>query len=436
MDNAPVRYHLSSVNDVALGPAALAELPLTTERALQALDPGDGPKLQALSDWLIVQGLGMPDPTELHASFCDRVAELGVPLLRGFVAVRTLHPRVDAVSYIWRRGLAPMRQLLERSGTPEWQQSPFSFVLENRLSVWRYRFDEKAPVQFPILDEFRAAGATDYFIKLVAFQIGTSTEPSGMLTSWLTDRPGGFSQRDFAILIRLLPRYALAAKALLARQIAVNVLDTYVGHDAGQRILAGEIKRDHLDTLNAVIVYPDLRDFTEVSDRTPNDKIAPMLDAYFEVMVNPVVANGGQVLKFMGDGCLMIFRLNGADRAEVCAHALNAVAEMRTRTRQLNAKRRAAGEEIMELDIALHLGDVLYGNVGAADRLDFTVVGPAVNEASRIEPLCKRLGRTVLVSETFARAATNCAHRLESVGRHELRGVREPQELFALREDA
>jgi adenylate cyclase len=393
------------------------------------------PGVQALSDWLVEQGLGMPDPIALHAGFCDRIVQLGLPLLRGLVAVRTLHPRINAVSYVWRRGKAPARQLLEHVETPNWQNSPFAYVLDNRLTTWRSSL-ERATVPFPILEEFRAEGGTDYYIRLIAFDMGAGGERvSGMLSSWLTDRAGGFTETDIALLERLLRRYALVAKALLARQIAVNVLDTYVGHDAGQRILAGDIRRDHLDTVNAVIVYPDLRDFTEVSDRTPNDKIAPMLDAYFDVMVGPVVANGGQVLKFIGDGCLMIYRLNGSDRSDVCAHALNAVAEMRARVRKLNAARRAAGEETMELDVALHLGDVLYGNVGAADRLDFTVVGPAVNEASRIEPLCKRLGRTVLVSEAFARAATNCAHRLESVGRHALRGVREPQELFALRED-
>ena len=423
------------MNDQLVAQSRQAEPPLTAAQVLQALGPGDGPKIQAVSDWLVAQGLGTPDPTALHAGFCERIAALGVPLLRGFVAVRTLHPRVDAVSYIWRRDAAPTRELLERAGTPEWRESPFSHVLENHIPQWRRRLDDGRPFEFPILKRFRDEGATDYFIKLVAFEIGTGPEPSGMISSWLTDQPGGFSERDFAILTRLLPRYALAAKALLARQIAINVLNTYVGHDAGQRILAGEIKRGHLETVNAVIVYADLRDFTAVSDRTPTDAIAPMLDAYFEAMVAPVVANGGQVLKFMGDGCLMTFRLGDQPHAGVCTNALSAAAGMRNRTRQLNNRRGAAGEETMELDIALHLGDVLYGNVGTADRLDFTVVGPAVNEASRIEPLCKVLGRSVLVSETFARSAINCAHRLESVGRHTLRGVREPQELFALRED-
>lgn len=404
--------------------------------AAPPLKPADAAAIQELSDWLVGQGLDTPDPVALHAEFCDRMVALGLPLQRGMVAVRTLHPRVDAVSYIWRRGAAPVRELLESNTDAATHNTPVGYALGKRLSRWRRRLDDGRPLEFPLLEQFRAQGGTDYLIRAVYFDIGPRPEPTGMISTWLTDHPDGFAERDVALLERLLPRYALAAKALLARQIAVNVLDTYVGHDAGQRILAGEIKRGHLDTVNAVIVYPDLRDFTEVSDRTPNDRIAPMLDAYFDAMVAPVVQHGGQVLKFMGDGCLMIFRLDEHPRASVCAHALGAAAQMRDRVRALNAKRAAAGEETMELDIALHLGDVLYGNVGAADRLDFTVVGPAVNEASRIEPLCKRIGRSVLVSETFARAATDCRHRLESVGRHTLRGVREPQELFALREDA
>ena len=423
MDNAPVRHHLSSVNN-----------PTLAEPRPAALAPGEREKIQALSDWLVAQGLGTPDPIALHAGFCERVVALGVPLLRGLVAVRTLHPRVDAVSYTWHRTAAPSRQLMERADTPDWLHSPFAYVLSNRLRRWRRRLDDGTALEFEILERLRAEGATDYYAHAIEFDIGPRTEPTGMVSSWVTDRAGGFTGRDLAVFARLLPRYALVAKALLARQIATNVLDTYVGHDAGQRILAGEIRRGHLDTVNAVIAYTDLRYFTEVSDRIPPEKIAPMLDAYFDAMVAPAVMHGGQVLKFMGDGCLIIFRLDAHPRAGVCTSALTAADEMRRRVRELNAQRAGAGEEVMELDIALHLGDVLYGNVGAADRLDFTVVGPAVNEASRIELLCRRIGRSVLVSETFARAATNCAHRLESVGRHALRGVREPQELFALRE--
>jgi adenylate cyclase len=402
VDNAPFRHHLSSVNDAT---KTVKPAPTTAEM----------PEIQAVSDWLVAQGLDAPDPIALHSGFCERVVALGVPLLRGVVAVRTLHPRIDAVSYIWRRSAVPMREFLESTTNIEAQQGPFGYVLANQMERWRRRLDDGRPFEFPIFAQLRAQEGTDYLVRAIQFDIGPRREPTGMISSWVTDRLGGFTGHDLAVLERLLPRYALVVKALLARQIAVNVLDTYVGHDAGQRILAGEIKRGHLDSVNAVIVYADLRDFTEVSDRTPNKLIAPMLDAYFDVIVAPVVRHGGQVLKFLGDGCLMIFRLADMPRGEVCATALTAAAAMRDGARALNARRRA---------------------VGAADRLDFTVVGPAVNEASRIEPLCKQIGRNVLVSETLARAAIDCRHRLEPVGRHSLRGVREPQELFALRDGA
>lgn len=287
---------------------------------------------------------------------------------------------------------------------------------------------------FPIFAEFRAQGATDYYAQLVAFDIGERAQPTGLASSWISDAPDGFSDRDLAILSRLLPRYALVAKALLARQIVINVLATYIGPTAGRRVLAGEIRRGHMETIRAVLVYVDLRGFTEFSDRSPRGEIATTLDDYFDAMVAPVVARGGEVLKFLGDGCLMTFNLEGRVRDSLCSEALAAAIEMLARVRSLNDRRRANGTPVMGLDIVLHLGDVLYGNVGAADRLDFTVVGPAVNEASRIEALCKEFDRNLLVSEAFARAATHCIGRLESVGHHTLRGVSQAQEIFALKE--
>jgi adenylate cyclase len=187
-----------------------------------------------------------------------------------------------------------------------------------------------------------------------------------------------------------------------------------------------------VDVIHAVILFMDLRGYTRVSDRTPREDLVPMLDDYLECMVTPVKEHGGQVLKFMGDGLLATFDLQRMKHDSICHVALASALSALQRTKDLNEARAAKGLPTMSLDVALHLGDVFYGNVGAVDRLDFTVIGPAVNEASRIEALADRLGVHLLASETFAKAATECAPHLRSLGRHGLRGLDREQELFTL----
>ncbi len=270
-------------------------------------------------------------------------------------------------------------------------------------------------------------------MRMVEFDLtGAYYLKTGMASSWTTDRPGGFTDDEIAVFERLLPRLALTAKTRLIREIAENVLDTYVGPEAGRRIMGGDIRRGALDVIRAVIVYADLRGFTAMSDSVPGDRLAPMLDRYFEAMVPPIARRGGQVLKFLGDGLLATFNLDGRERDSICSDALQSAYEMIADVAEANGARRTAGLPTMDLDIALHLGDVFYGNVGAADRLDFTVIGPAVNEASRIETLCEPLGHNVLVSETFAGAAVACAGRLIPVGTHQLRGVCHSQALYTI----
>lgn len=230
----------------------------------------------------------------------------------------------------------------------------------------------------------------------------------------------------------MLPRLALSLKSTLTYQISVNLLDTYVGPDAGRRILDGEIRRGAAEVIRAVLWFADLRGFTAFSDTTPKEEVFGTLDEYFDCMVRPLVGHGGQGLKFLGDGLIGTFDLQHMAKDAVCRASLDSAVEALKLVDELNAARRAAGKPVLRLDLALHLGDVLYGNVGALDRQDFTLIGPAVNEASRIEALCETLDRNLLISETFATAASQCTGRLVSVGRHHLRGVRDAQELFTV----
>jgi adenylate cyclase len=232
-----------------------------------------------------------------------------------------------------------------------------------------------------------------------------------------------------------MPRLALALQARLGHDIAVNLLDTYVGPEAGRRILNGEIRRGMLEVIRAVIFYADLRGFTASTDRLARERVVEMLNAYFDCLVPTIDAFGGQVLKFLGDGLLATFPLNGRPAAEVCELALDAAAKTLGEVRALGAERTRAEQPIMDLDLVLHLGDVYYGNVGSTDRLDFTVIGPAVNVASRLQTLTKELRRQVLLSAPFAFNCSCGAEFLASLGRYPLRGVDEPLEVFRLSEE-
>ena len=402
----------------------------------ESADPIGSADVQAISDWLIEQGLSRSDIEALVAGLCERLGAAGLPLWRGHVSVATLHPSIAAIAYDWLRGsgIVATPHAPADDESEDWKDSAPHHMITHGLTSLRRRleFPDEAH-DFPFLATLRSWGATDYYAQLAAFDLAEIRDrPTGVIASWTSDAPGGFSDAHIAVLDRLLPRLALSLKVALGDEIAVTLLDTYVGPATGRRILGGNITRGEMEVVPAVIFYADLRGFTAVTDALPRDALGDMLNAYFECMVRPVVARGGQILKYLGDGLLATFELRSDVADTLCGHALAAAEESLASVRRLNHERSAANQPIMELDIALHLGDVLYGNVGAADRLDFTVIGPAVNEASRIEILCGALGRNLLISEAFVAAATGCAARLVSVGRHALRGVSRAQELFTL----
>ena len=396
----------------------------------------DSLRVQALSDWLVEQGLRGATLDDVLAGFCEGLRDLGIQLWRGQIAMRTLHPSFEALTFRWIREEGVQRDDIEDmdESSADWQASPYSHMFDNDLERLRRRLvGPDAIVDFALFENFRDQGATDYVARVMSFGDSTmSNRAAGVLTSWTTDRKGGFHDEEIAVLDRLQPRLALTIKTILGEQIARNVADTYIGPEAGQRILNGEIKRGSVQVIHAVILFADLRGFTALTERVERDDLVPMLDDYLECMARPIVENGGQVLKFLGDGLLATFDLSDKTDDSICRDSLDAALEALQRTDELNAAREAEGKPTMGIDVALHLGDVLYGNVGAYDRLDFTVIGPAVNEASRIESLCDSIGRRLLVSNTFAEAATQCTGRLLSLGAHQLRGLDRAQELFTL----
>ena len=392
-------------------------------------------EIVALTDWICAEGLLRVSLEDLLQGFCERLAAAGLPLMRGYLSAQTLHPRISGLGCSWRpgEGIRTDVYIYSPEPSPEYLESPIKHLLDSGLDDLRVVLTNDEPSVFPVCEGFRREGATDYFILLTRFgRDGLSDGKTGVISSWTTAKPGGFSDNDIALLRFLVPRLGMAVQTRISQDISINLMDTYVGSVAGRRILDGEIRRGALEVISSVILLADLQGFTAMSERVSRDELVEMLNQYFDHLVGPIIDHGGNVLKFLGDGLLAIFPLNGEPADHLCEQALKAASAALQKTEELKNQRLAAGQPVMDLDIALHLGDVYWGNVGSAERLDFTVVGSAVNEVARIEALCSQHARNLLVSETFAKAATRSSGRLVSIGRFALRGVGSAQSIYTL----
>jgi adenylate cyclase len=399
---------------------------------LPTMTPGNTP----LSEWIIAQGLQGTHETKILDSLCARLTVEGVPLLRVNICQPTLHPVIGGHLFIWRReqGGAIEEDWARNVAAAgrEYSVSPFEYMMTTGTPSLRRRLvpgDNLATL--PMLERFRAQGATDYFALQTTFGEAHRLGPADrVLTSWLTDAADGFEPAQLTAIERLMPPLALAVKATSTYRIASSVIETYLGKDAAGRVLGGTIERGAGETIRAALWFCDLQGFTRLSDSLPRDRLLALMHEYFECMVTAIEEHGGHVLKFMGDGMLAIFN-KGEDGAS-CYAALEAADVAVERVAQLTARRQADGLPVTRFYLALHLGDALYGNIGARNRLDFTVIGPAVNEVSRIEAMCRALDQDLIVSAAFAAVARDSCDRLVSLGRYVLRGVRQPQELFTL----
>jgi adenylate cyclase len=393
-----------------------------------------------IRDWLTTEALAVHELPSLVNELCRRLADGGVPLARAYIALPTLHPSFEGIGCRWRRTGETAVEEYEHGGSHNlpFQQSPILHCIRNELPLARWRLDvNDLDPRFPVLAELRDAGMTDYAILLRRFgSYGNPLALPGIVSTWATERAGGFADGDIATLSRVLPTLALAAYRVLLQDVTIDLLDAYVGRDAGRRILGGQVQRGSVDRVTAVMLFADLRGFTRMTDQMPGEKVVATLNDYFSAVIGEIENAGGQVLKLMGDGLLATFPLpqapsptaeGASGRTE--SGAVTAAAAALARIDQLNVERAARGDAALALDIALHEGEVMYGNVGAAKRLDFTVIGPAVNEATRMEKLCEELGVRLVLSAPVAAA---CGLPVRSLGRHTLRGVAEPRELFTL----
>lgn len=395
---------------------------ILSSRSFAASEAGSGP----LIDWLLSDARRLDRSGSLLEALCARLSDIGLPIWRVTLHLPQLHPQLYAVGYEWLTDTAQAVELRiprQMVTSMTYHHSPIGLLHRSGRLVRRRLSGADADIDFPMLEELRDRGGTDY--ALVPMPLGSGKMAGIGLASQAAD---GFADADIALVEAIAPALSAVCEIRVAEQTATSLLDTYVGHDAARRILSGQITLGSSRSIEAVIFFCDLRGFTASSETLNREALLSLLNDFFACMVGPVHAAGGEVLKYMGDGMLAIFPLGDGDTAAACATALRAARSAAESLAAVSRQRLEAGRPEARAGIALHVGTVLYGNIGAEDRLDFTVIGRAVNWASRIESLSGGLGEPILTSSVFA---DFCGEPLRSVGTHRLRGVAEPQEVFA-----
>jgi len=387
-----------------------------------------------LAAWITEAGLAGLDEIATLSGFSEQVSTLGLPLARANVVIDTLHPVYEGRAFTWKRRqkqtflseYGRSRERLDR-----WERSPFYRLEVSAQPLLRRRLTPADADEFPIFSELLAEGITDYIAIANRFAAaGVIGDMDCVYSSWATDAPQGFDNAHVAELARIMPLFALTMKSASLTRITNTLVETYLGRDAGRKVLEGRIQRGATDRIEAVLWFSDLRNYTRISDSAEPDQIIPLLNQYADAILSAIHDSGGDVLKLMGDGTLAIF--TAENRSDACHSALVAAAAARRAVAVVNHRRAADSLATTEMYLGLHVGEVFYGNIGSKDRLDFTVVGPAVNEVSRIAGLCRSVDQPLLISSAFATAIGEPKNLLVSVGRYALRGVGRPQDLYTL----
>ncbi|MCV9966719.1 adenylate/guanylate cyclase domain-containing protein [Pararhizobium sp. BT-229] len=378
---------------------------------------------EAIARWLLAGVHEESDLAEIFTQLCNRLVDFGVDLSRASLHILLHHPQWLGTRILWARGRStPDVQTVgyEVQATDVFLKSPFRVVLSTGVAI-RQKLQIHGPHPFPLYEELRQEGHVEY----TAWPID-HTQGKRHLATFSTDRPSGFDDGEIAFLREILPLFSLVSEIRVKNQLARTLLETYVGPHASEQILDGATTRGSGVSINAAIMICDLRGFTKLSDRRPRDEVIFILNQYFDTVAGPIERHGGEILKFIGDGLLAVFPL---EEPRACENLLQAVFEAHEAI-AVDQGRALADE--LRYGTGIHVGEVMYGNIGSMKRLDFTVIGPAVNLASRLENLTKELQRPVLISSEFVRLA-GCAHRTECMGWHHLRGFEEPMEVHALR---
>ena len=394
--------------------------------------------IDSIADWLMEQALN--EQTTMQTLFegtCLRLLAEGVPIIRAHFAFRTLHPLYAAIGHIWFKDKETVHVQIAHDDAAigaGWGNSPYAFLLDNDIDHVRRRLTgEDALLDYPVLNEFRDEyDASDYLAYAIPFDPEATGDriKSGVIGSWLTDRPGGFSENDLRAVQRIQKRLAVTFKVLIKAEITNNILDTYLGPDAGRQVLSGQIKRGDYETIHSVIWYSDMRNSTPLAEQLSPEDFFAMVNAYFECTAGAVMDAGGEVLRFIGDAVLAIFPIRKGiqTEAQACKRAERAMRDAQKRVEKMNVERAANKQPLIEYGLGLHVGDVMYGNIGVPSRLEFSVIGPAANETARLESMTKEIGRSVIASDHFAR---NIKSGWVSLGEKNLKGVGGKMKLFS-----
>jgi adenylate cyclase len=385
--------------------------------------------LQKLIEWLVDGARSAPNPPRMMTETCERMVAAGLPLWRVGVFIRTLHPDIAGRNLVWRPGAEVVVGSADYDmlDSDEFRHSPLALVFGERREI-RARMDGPDAKRFPLFDDLREEGVTEY-IALPLMQVDGTVHAS----SWTTRQPGGFTEVQIKAIRALIPPLSRLIEVTHLRFRSSILLDTYVGNRAGERILGGQIRRGHAETMQAAIWLSDLRGFTALSDRLPAETVIEILNQYFDCQVSAIATHGGEVLKFMGDGLLAVFPIDEyvGDAGKACASVLEAAREARA---NVEAMQFAIGETVerFRFGVALHVGRILYGNIGGGNRLDFTCIGPAVNLAARLEKMAGRLHRTVVASAAFAAA---CPGGWDDLGEFPIAGFSKAERVYGLTDE-
>jgi adenylate cyclase len=376
-------------------------------------------------DWLAGGALSGAQSQDVLAELCERMVAGGIPLWRVAVFVTTLHPDIMGRRFLWQAGtgVTTSEALFDILETDDYRKSPFTTVYATRKPLRRRLADADCPADFGILNDLRAEGVTDYAAFPLLFTDGTVHA-----ATWSTKSPGGFTAKQFSDLEMVIAPLARVAEIRALRRTAGNLIDTYVGHQTGERILSGKIRRGYIEAIRAAVWLSDMRGFTALSEQLPPQALIDRLNLYFGCQVPAILAHGGEVLKFMGDGLLAIFPIASDGEADtVCGRALSCAREFRKRIDELPRVRE--NEAAIRFGLALHVGEVMYGNIGGGNRLDFTCIGPAVNLAARLEKVAAKLGEAIVASAEFA---ARFPDDFRPLGAHAVAGFAAPQTVFGL----
>jgi adenylate cyclase len=386
--------------------------------------------VERTAHWLMAQALNDADLKDIVRGCCERLHGAGVPIARVQISFSMLHPLYRGIGYTWQRGqgleVEAFRHWTGNTVPERFLKSPYYHLMKHGLDHLRRRLDTGGAVEFPVFEDLRKEGLTDYLAFAVSFNI---EKGQAMVGSWTTDQRGGFTDGEIEALLRIQDSLAVACKMAARGGLAKSVLSTYLGAKAGGRVLSGQIKRGDGETSRAAIVWGDLRNSTQMAEQLGRQTYIDNLNTFFDATAGVVADAGGEILSFIGDGFLAVFpcERNQKDSNKACKLALSAALQATHQMAETNRQREANNGAPLGYGLSLHIGNVMFGNVGLAERLSFSVFGSTVNEAARLETLTKKFATPIIASEEFT---TYCGGEWEALGSESLRGINAPMAVF------